>query len=338
LLGSDHRLQMKTKLIAGLFCCLTSAPLALHAAPGASAAGPNDFDRFRSASSVDERTAPQSPEISAKLKSLMAQGEAALTSKHYDEAISRFTEALQLRPQKDAALVIIRLRSDAYIERGNLDKALADANEMIRLDPRHFRGYQVRARVYRRKGELGRAIGDYNLALQLNPSFAQLYNNRGVAYSQKGQEQRAIQDFNEAIRLAPRTIDGYVNRGGSYYSLGDFTRAIADYDMAIRLLPKDPDAYFNRGMVYEKMGNWRKAIADYSEAARLNPEDPAGYDAVAAAYSEIGDFDQAVKYQMQAMNMKGVAPKTLKEMQANLRLYRQHKPYREESRLRKGRS
>lgn len=145
---------MKTKLIAGLFFCLTSARLTLHAAPGAGAAGPNDLDRFRHVSPVNERSAAsradaQSSEMAAKFKSLVAQGESALKSKHYDEAISRLTAALQLRPQKDAALVVIRLRSEAYIENGDLDKALADANKMIRLDARHFRGYQVRGRVYR---------------------------------------------------------------------------------------------------------------------------------------------------------------------------------------------
>lgn len=334
---------MKSKLIAGLFSCLTSLPLALSAAPGSVAAGPNDLDRFRHASPVNERNViskadAEKAAIPAECRSLFAEGESALKSKHYEVAISRFTAALKLRPPQNAALVIIRLRSDAYIGKGELNKALADANEMIRLEARNFRGYQVRGRVYRRKGELDKAIADYNLALSLNPGFAQLYNNRGVAYSAKGQEQRAIRDFNEAIRLAPAAIDGYVNRGASYYALGDCTKAISDYDQAIRLLPTDPDAYFNRGMAYEKMGQVRKAISDYGAAIRLNPEDPAGYDAMAEAWAEVGDFEQAVKYQMQAINMKNVTTASKREMQLHLQRYQEHKPWREKARAAKGRN
>jgi tetratricopeptide (TPR) repeat protein len=331
------------KLIVSLLCFLTSAVLSAKGAPGASAAGPNDLDRFRHASPVNER-GPNSPagahssEIAGKVKSLVAQGEALLKGKHYDEAISRFNAALALKPQKDVVLIIIRLCSDAYIEKGNLDKALAGANEMIRLDVRHFRGYQARGRIYRRKGQIDKAIRDYDVAIQLNPNFAQLYNNRGVAYSQKGQDNRAIQDFNRAIQMAPRSIDGYVNRGASYDALHNYIRAIADYDQAIRLQPQDPDAYFDRGGAYEKMGNWQKAIEDYREAVRRNPEDPDGYEALAAAYSEIANFDSAVKYQAEAMKLKNVTPSALKRMQEHLRLYQAHKPFREEPKSRQARS
>jgi hypothetical protein len=56
-------------------------------------------------------------------------------------------------------------------------------------------------------------------------------------------------------------------------------------------------------------------------------------DTLAAAYAEIGDFDHAVKYEAQAINMKGVYAIRRKEMQERFELYRQHKPYRKESKL-----
>jgi hypothetical protein len=56
---------------------------------------------------------------------------------------------------------------------------------------------------------------------------------------------------------------------------------------------------------------------------------------LAAAYAELGDFDKAVKYQTQALRMKGVYALRRKRMEERLELYRQHKPYREDSKLRK---
>jgi tetratricopeptide (TPR) repeat protein len=321
---------MKGKLVAALLVTLAFGPSAGRAAPGATSAGPNDFDRFQHVSPVNENAF-----ASGGLRQLVAEGETALKSKRYHEAIARFDAAIQLKPPGDMALIILRLRSDAHIEQGDLDRALADANEMIRLDARNFRGYQVRGRTYRRKGKLDNAIADLNAALRLNPTFAQLYNNRGNVYSDKGQDQRAIEDFNKAIQLAPNVIDGYVNRGGSYYLLRNYRQAVADADQAIRLMPKDPDAYYNRGKAYEALGDLQKASADYEDAIRRNPEDFAGYEALAAVEAAAGDFVSAIKNQTHALSMKGVSASARREMQEHLKLYQAHKPLPKEHKSRK---
>jgi tetratricopeptide (TPR) repeat protein len=330
------------KIGTGLIVCLIMAPLASNAAPGAAGAGPNDFDRFRHASPPSERSpAPESTSrlsAPAPVVSLVARGEAALKRKNYGEAISSFTAALQLNPPTEAALVILRLRSDAYIGQGALDKALADASQMIRLDRRNFRGYQVRGRVYRRQGKLDQAIASYNIALRLNPTFAQLYNNRGIAYSAKGQELRALQDYNEAIRLAPNFTDGYVNRSTSYLELGDYAKALADCDRALRLAPEDGDVWFNRGAIYAKMGDLRKAVAQFDEALKRRPEDAEGYEAIAAAYAELGEFEQAVKYQSRAISVTRVSSAAGRKRQDTLRLYQQHKTGTNKSKRQKSRS
>src|ERR1051326_6042500 len=62
---------------------------------------------------------------------------------------------------------------------------------------------------------------------------------------------------------------------------------------------------------------------------------PDAVDTLAAAYAERGDFDKAVKYETQALQMKGVYAFKRKRMEERLELYRQHKPYRDESKLRK---
>lgn len=48
-----------------------------------------------------------------------------------------------------------------------------------------------------------------------------------------------------------------------------------------------------------------------------------------AAYAEVGNFAQAIKYQIQAMNMEGVAEKDRIEAEQRLYLYQQGKPYHE---------
>ena len=90
------------------------------------------------------------------------------------------------------------------------------------------------------KGDPDRAIADYDAAIRLDPKYALAYNHRGEAYIDKGDYARAIADLDEAIRLDPKYAHAYTNRGVVWGRKGDFGRAIADYTEAIRL---DPDLH-----------------------------------------------------------------------------------------------
>ena len=70
-------------------------------------------------------------------------------------------------------------------------------------DPKYAEAYYLRGVAYRNKGDLDRAIADYSEAIRLDPKLAAAYNNRGNAYKDKGDSDHAIADFSEAIRLAP---------------------------------------------------------------------------------------------------------------------------------------
>jgi len=100
--------------------------------------------------------------------------------------------------------------------------------------------YRNRGVAYNRKGEYDRAIADLDEAIPLDPKFALAYNNRGVAYKDKGELDRAIADYDEAIRLNPNYAKAYNDRGVVYASKRDYARAIADYDQALTSDLDDP--------------------------------------------------------------------------------------------------
>jgi len=133
--------------------------------------------------------------------------------------------------------------------------------------------YVNRCSVNHAKGDYDRAIADCNEAIRLDPKFAEAYNNRGNAYYAKGNYDRAIADASEAIWLDPSLALAYNNRGNAYYAKGDYDRAIADASEAIRLDPKYMVAYFGRGRLYLYAGLLPKALADLNQASALNPKD-----------------------------------------------------------------
>src|SRR5262249_26318805 len=46
--------------------------------------------------------------------------------------------------------------------------------------------YNNRGNAYMAKGEYDRAVQDYGESIKLNPDYARAFNNRGVAYQKKG--------------------------------------------------------------------------------------------------------------------------------------------------------
>src|SRR5580693_6159990 len=89
--------------------------------------------------------------------------------------------------------------------------------------------FSNRGTAYGRKGQLDRAIEDFDEAIRLNPNFAEAYVKRSIAHALKGQFDRAIEDFDQAIRLNPNNVAAFLDRGNEYRAQGDFDRAIADY-------------------------------------------------------------------------------------------------------------
>jgi tetratricopeptide (TPR) repeat protein len=360
---------------------------------------------------VTGQTNTQTVPIDPKVAALVKQAHSALRLNQYDSAIRTLTAALQMKPETKTASAIHSWRADAYIHTGELNKAMNDATESIRLNPGYFGSYLERGIIYRRTGNLDQAISDYNTAIRLNPNFSRSYYNRAIAYANKGHYEEAIRDdteairrqhppeaafyynravdyqamgsldkamadYNEAIRLAPKDLRIYCGRASAFETMGQLEKAKADYDQAIRLNATNAPDYVMRGYAHFHNGNYRAAASDFERAVRLSPRDydallrlawfqatcpqdslrngkealekskracessrwesPEAVDTLAAAYAEIGDFDAAVKYQTQAINMKGVYAFNRKEMQERLELYRQHKPYRKESKFKGG--
>src|ERR1043166_3658691 len=73
--------------------------------------------------------------------------------------------------------------------KGELDRALADYAEAIRLDPNNVQALHGRGVVWRDKGDLDRAIADFSAAIAINPEHVAaggFFRDRAAAYRGKG--------------------------------------------------------------------------------------------------------------------------------------------------------
>jgi tetratricopeptide (TPR) repeat protein len=79
---------------------------------------------------------------------------------------------------------------------------LIDNEKTLKAD--RIKALIARAGVFDRKDQPDRAIADYELVLRLDPTLADIFNARGELWRKKGDRPRALQDFGAAIRLNPQ--------------------------------------------------------------------------------------------------------------------------------------
>ena len=134
-----------------------------------------------------------------------------------------------------------------YARRGrgdDVERGLADCNELLRREPNNPYVLSLRAGQYVRKGELDRALADLNQAYRLMPQNSGVRTVFGQYYVAKGDYDRAISELDEAIRIAPDNAFAYRHRGIAYERKGEFDKALADFRVALQ---RDPNRMENVG-------------------------------------------------------------------------------------------
>ena len=78
---------------------------------------------------------------------------------------------------------------------------LIDNEKTVKAD--RIKALVARAEVYDHKDMIDRAIADYDTVLRLDPLLADIFNARGELWRRKGVRPRALADFAAAIKLNP---------------------------------------------------------------------------------------------------------------------------------------
>jgi lipoprotein NlpI len=99
--------------------------------------------------------------------------------------------------------------------------------------------YMNRGVEWRHKGDNDRAMADYDEAIRLNPNDAMTYNDRANIWADKGDLSHAIADYDQAIRLNPNYAKAYSNRGVANYYSRNWAASAADFARAHDLNSKD---------------------------------------------------------------------------------------------------
>jgi Flp pilus assembly protein TadD len=154
----------------------------------------------------------------------------------FDGAIATFSRAIELDPRNWHAWFN---RARAYFDKGNYDGVIADSTKAIELgnNLNLAYAYGLRGTGWAAKGDLEQALVDHTQAIKLDPYNALAYNNRANDRLQMGNWKGALADCNQSIALDPTSPLPYSNRGYVHAYTGNHAQAITDWQKAIDLQP-----------------------------------------------------------------------------------------------------
>jgi tetratricopeptide (TPR) repeat protein len=162
-------------------------------------------------------------------------------------------------------------RGNAYLNKKDYDRAIANYSDAIRLDPSYAVAFRNRGLTYRYKKDHDRAIADYSDAVRLDPKYAGAYNDRCFYRAIIGQLQQALADCNESLRIRPNDANTLDSRGFAHLKLGEYDQAIADYNAALKRNPKLAGSLYGRGIAKLKKGDVH-GYADITAATAIRAD------------------------------------------------------------------
>jgi tetratricopeptide (TPR) repeat protein len=195
--------------------------------------------------------------------------------RQYDRAEADYNAALQIEPVDPD---FYAKRGFYLTRRGRYDDALADFRKGAELDPADS-GYAFgEAGVYQKLGQHDKAVERYSEAIRKNPKIANYYRERGSAYNYLGKFKEAHADYDKALALGypapwPReTACSNLGRDYASLKLEDYRRAIDDFDAVLKVVPRSSNALGWRGAAYQGLGKTPEAIADYKASLAIDPK------------------------------------------------------------------
>ena len=146
-----------------------------------------------------------------------------------DQQISACTAVIQSTQGSPKQLAkAFQMRGTAYFYKGDYDRAIADYGQGIKSDPQNSEIFDNRCWTRATVNQLQDALKDCIESLRLRPNYAPTTDTLGFVYLKLGQLDLAIATYSAALKLDPKSAYSLYGRGIARLKTGDTAAGRAD--------------------------------------------------------------------------------------------------------------
>jgi tetratricopeptide (TPR) repeat protein len=256
----------------------------------------------------------QPANLPANLKSIMDRAVALHQRGKLDEAETLYRAALAERPDLFQAHHLLGV---VFLQRSDLERALAYIDEAIRIEPRFPDAHHSRGKILDELGRRAEAVASYeralaavDAALKRTPRLAHAHHTRGKLLEELERPEEAVESYRAALRFDPEHPEALSNCGLALYDLERIDEALRCFDAALAISPKSVSALLGRGKALAELDRYGEALADFERVLELYPDHIQAIVNRAKLLPEFGDCEGAIAGLKRALALSPQRQKT----------------------------
>ncbi len=154
-----------------------------------------------------------------------------------------------------------------FLERGQLDKALAEFAKVVQEDPKDTRTWLKMAELHAKRGAADQAT--------------EIYLKTGELYTEQGFFQKAVAVYKNVLKLSPSYVQGHFKLAEVFKRLGLISDAVHQYELA--------------AFAYQKTARPTEALGALRAIVELTPDNVVSRIKLAELASQAGATDEAIQ-------------------------------------------
>jgi len=198
------------------------------------------------------------------------------------------------------ALLSYKWLGNYYMDKGDLDSALANYNVLTMLHAADAKIYDEVGNIYTFKGYYNKALNAFGKSLSLQNDVYKTYLDRSLTYLSAGDSLDAVKDYITAYRLNPEVEKVAAGEGFAMVQNREYLPALKRYNMLIKINPSNPLYYFYRGVALFGLGEIKEAADNWRSSLKFSKTSAAPFPASAYNLSvvcdSLGNDSEAVYY------------------------------------------
>jgi tetratricopeptide (TPR) repeat protein len=154
----------------------------------------------------------------------------------------------------------------------SISRAFELAQKAISMDASIVVAHSLLAYIYTFKRQYEKAIAEAEQSLAINPNYADGHCHKARSLHYVGRNEESIELIRKAIRLNPFPPSYYYYQlGYCYFMTEQYEQAVAEFTKAIKLQPDNLPAFVGLAAVYGFSDQKKEALLAGKEVSRIAP-------------------------------------------------------------------